>query len=222
MKTKVCTGCKETRPTTDFASDVRHHDGLQSQCNECRISRARRVAVRRLQEQGKACSRCGSRRPIFDFSQHTTDRGQSFYSQCDECRTIKRRCRSCNKELPSEEFDAGRSTCRHCRATKMQERRRQRSPEQAMLRGAKQRAKRNGLEFTLTESDIIIPERCPILDIPILVGDGRQTNNSPSLDRINNSKGYVSGNVAVISYRANAIKSDLTVASARRLLAYMV
>jgi len=34
--------------------------------------------------------------------------------------------------------------------------------------------------------------------------------NSPSLDRIDNSKGYVKGNVIVVSWRYNSLKKDGT------------
>jgi hypothetical protein len=43
-------------------------------------------------------------------------------------------------------------------------------------------------------------------------------DNSPSLDRINPEKGYVRGNIAIISYRANRMKADGT-ADEHRLIA---
>jgi hypothetical protein len=81
---------------------------------------------------------------------------------------------------------------------------------------AKQRAKAKGLEFTITPDDIVIPERCPILGVVLERNTGYGPSpRSPSLDRIEATKGYVSGNVAVISYRANAIKSDANAAEHR-------
>jgi hypothetical protein len=81
-----------------------------------------------------------------------------------------------------------------------------------ILTSAKSRAKRLGIEFRLSPGDIEIPAACPILGIPLACGNGVTTPGSPSLDRINPLLGYVPGNVAVISHRANRIKNDATLA----------
>lgn len=75
---------------------------------------------------------------------------------------------------------------------------------------AKERAKKKNLEFIITFSDVIVPDICPVLGIQIICGSSRQNDNSPTLDRIDSSKGYIPGNVAVISWRANNIKRDGT------------
>lgn len=77
-----------------------------------------------------------------------------------------------------------------------------------MLRRVKHRAKHQSLPFDLTLPDIIIPTHCPILNIRLRVSANKLTDNSPSLDRVIPSLGYVRGNVIVISMRANRIKSD--------------
>lgn len=84
------------------------------------------------------------------------------------------------------------------------------NPEKLLLSSAKRRAKDRGLEITIDVSDIVIPDVCPILGITIITGsnNGKQKDSSPSLDRIDNTKGYIKGNVWVISWRANKIKSN--------------
>lgn len=91
------------------------------------------------------------------------------------------------------------------------------NPERALFDCAKQRAKKNGREFSITVDDIIIPEFCPVLNIPLKKYDNK---SAPSLDRIVNSKGYIKGNVRVISRRANSLKGDMSVDDIERLLAY--
>ena len=75
---------------------------------------------------------------------------------------------------------------------------------------AKQRAKKYNLDFDIQESDIIIPEKCPILEVPIILGSKDNYEYTPSLDRIDNSKGYVKGNIQVISKKANSMKNSAT------------
>ena len=92
-----------------------------------------------------------------------------------------------------------------------------------MLAAAKCRAKKNGLEFNVTIDDITIPDICPISHITIRRNTGRGgTQHSPSLDRIDNSKGYIKGNVAVISNRANMRKSDMSLEEIERLYLYSI
>lgn len=76
-----------------------------------------------------------------------------------------------------------------------------------MLSAARSRAKAKSLPFNLTADDISIPATCPVLHVPLVPGSGDQ---APSLDRIVPSKGYVRGNVIVLSSRANRIKNDAT------------
>lgn len=53
--------------------------------------------------------------------------------------------------------------------------------------------------------------KCPALGIPLKFGTGNKPcRNSPSIDKIVPSKGYVKGNIQVLSYKANSMKSDAT------------
>lgn len=87
-----------------------------------------------------------------------------------------------------------------------------RKPVNRMLNRARARAKKYGLDFNLEESDIFIPTHCPLLGIELFIAEGRKTvkDNSASLDRIDPSKGYVKGNILVISNKANTMKSNAT------------
>lgn len=82
------------------------------------------------------------------------------------------------------------------------------NPAKELYRAAKRRAKNKSLEFSITLDEIVISESCPILGIPLIVGDSKIHDTSPSLDRIDNSKGYIKGNVQVISNLANRMKNS--------------
>ena len=97
-----------------------------------------------------------------------------------------------------------------------------------LLYAAKKRANMGGVEFTITERDVQIPTHCPILGIELKQDIGRGQSRgrgnyfAPTLDRIVNEKGYVPGNVCVISKRANLLKNDGTFEEIKALFVYML
>lgn len=82
-----------------------------------------------------------------------------------------------------------------------------------LVLAAKARSKKRGLSFDLSLKDLLpLPSLCSVLGIPIVygAGSGRSKPGSPSLDRIVPARGYVAGNVRVISARANELRRDGT------------
>lgn len=94
-------------------------------------------------------------------------------------------------------------------------------PSKVLWWNARNRAIAKGIEFSLTLEDVAVPTHCPVLGIPLVVATGFARDGSPSVDRIDPTKGYVTGNVCVISHKANTIKSNACVDDLRRVLAYM-
>ncbi len=88
-------------------------------------------------------------------------------------------------------------------------RRRSDVPEYLLLWGAKHRARKKNLEFSLELDDIIIPTHCPIFKIPMV---------SPSIDRISCDRGYTKDNIRIVCKRANILKSNATLAELELLL----
>lgn len=99
--------------------------------------------------------------------------------------------------------------------------RKQENPLSLLLAQAKQRAKRKGQEFNIDSTDLIIPDSCPILKIPLFVGENKHCGNSPSIDRIDPLKGYVKNNVQIISYRANMLKNNGTLSEFKLLVEFL-
>lgn len=119
---------------------------------------------------------------------------------------FERECTSCGKIFPKTSKTM--TLCNKCNS----ERVKGQSPEQKMLQRVKTRATERGHEFNLDISDIVIPDVCPVLGTPLVVFKGKSGGqpNSPALDRIDNSKGYIKGNVMVMSHLANMMKSSAT------------
>lgn len=86
-----------------------------------------------------------------------------------------------------------------------------------MITNARKRAKDKKIPFDLDSNYIrsIVPSHCPVFGIPLEWSTLRNNGhtplpNSPSLDRIDPDRGYVKGNVWIISNKANMIKSNAT------------
>lgn len=91
----------------------------------------------------------------------------------------------------------------------------------SLFEGAKRRAKLEGLPFTITIDDIVIPDMCPVLGIPIVLGQPANSPNLPSLDKFDPALGYVPGNITVMSLRANSLKRDATTEEIRLVYQWM-
>ena len=101
---------------------------------------------------------------------------------------------------------------------------RERDKKRTLYAAAKHRAKRKGLDFDIDISDLPdIPDRCPFLGSPLIKQrSGRDADyplaDAPSIDRIDPAKGYIKGNVHIVSYRANRAKANLTIDEMRMLV----
>ena len=134
-------------------------------------------------------------------------------------------CSFCKKKLSIEKFrTVSRKNwrgqypqCKICESLLMKVKYKK-NPIPQMLSNAKIRAKQKGVDFNLTSQYLkkIFPKdnKCPISGLNFEFGyinrEKINKNNSPSLDRIIPSKGYVIGNVMVISDLMNRMKQDST------------
>jgi hypothetical protein len=76
---------------------------------------------------------------------------------------------------------------------------------------AKKRAAKAGVPFEINSRYLhsITPNRCPVFGYKFQwAGNGTTHPSSPTVDRLDPQKGYVPGNVAIISHKANTIKSS--------------
>ena len=114
-----------------------------------------------------------------------------------------------------QEVSAGRSACKPCEALRAIKSRED-HPKRWILIRVKMNAKNRGICCTLKERDIPdFPKFCPVLpwiELVYEVGKGRiggdANPGTVSVDRIDSTKGYVPGNIRIISDRANRLKRD--------------
>ena len=164
--------------------------------------------------QTKTCSKCKQELPLEAFN-----KGNSLYGRRSFCRECEKKIQSApdRKKRRRELELLRRQDPEYVRKTNERDKRRvhnnPQSTKLALLRSAKQRAKSRGLDFNIDASDIDLPDKCPLLGIPLFSsykGENKTYDNSYSIDRIDPRKGYIKGNVWVISYKANRIKNDAT------------
>lgn len=135
--------------------------------------------------------------------------GIQFYEKNKEAMLVR------IKQWQLDNPDKRKATCKKYyienrdKIKQAQDRYRKESPEKYLLGLAKRRAKKNGLEFNIDILDIPIPEVCPLLNIPL---NSYSIHNDfrPSIDRINSKKGYIKGNVMIVSQKANRLKNNST------------
>ena len=146
----------------------------------------------------KVCTKCKEYKPFSEFYTHKTEY----------------QCKSCFKEYYANKC-----------------------PFKRWFGSKKSRAKKLGIEFIIQPTDIPgvkiretiteargrkyksweaieYPKVCPVFGVELDWGtrgkNGSHKSNSPSLDRIDSTKGYIPGNVMMISDLANKMKQNAT------------
>jgi len=143
----------------------------------------------------KICRICFSNKPITDFSPKES------------------RCKTCNSErskvyrLNNRESLLKNKYENHIK-----------NFENYMFQNCKYRANKFGLDFNISIEDIIIPDFCPVLNIPLYPGNYINKNNTPSIDRINSNLGYTKDNIVIVSWRANNLKYNASLEELRLLV----
>lgn len=145
---------------------------------------------------------------------------------------LAKKCYHCSTKDPTKsrlldinDFDEGKDICKKCSSyrkkwesknkEKIYQRKRSLGAKlHEMLRSARKRANNKNIDFEIDYDYIksIYPKngKCPYFNKKFIIGKKVSCEFSPTLDRIDCNKGYVKGNVEIISMRANYIKSNAT------------
>lgn len=196
METKVCKKCGQILPITEFNQVPSMKEGFDNTCKNCRREMKGSIRTPSILH----CPVCNRDLPYYKFivarKSHT---GRMWC--CKECFGNKPNISDNNFR---KEFDTGFKKLIYSQKRES----RLRNFVHSMWKAAKSRAEKKELEFNIEESDIIIPETCPLLGIKLEFGTKVNYDASPSLDRIDNIKGYIKGNIWVISKKANTMKNS--------------
>jgi len=160
----------------------------------------------------RKCYQCKCLKPLKDFNK-CKNKYLGVSNECRECNRIRMKEYRKSDKFKQSNSQVNRKlySIQYSKTHK----------EYEMWRTSKSRAKRDNREFNIEVSDIIIPDICPVLGLFISKEAKGRQDNSPSLDRIDNSKGYVKGNICVISWKANNIKNVGTAEEHRKIAEYI-
>jgi len=193
----MCKKCELEKTYEKMKKDKRDINGVAKICKECsnqynrQIRSGERVRVRNTEAERetwpvgmKRCSGCKELLPVDEFGKHKiTYDGLAV------------KCRECRKEYSAHHYKKWVS----------------KNPEYRLWLSARSRAKQQGVPFTISVEDVVIPKVCPVLGIEIKTNEGKKVyHNAPSIDKFVPELGYTPDNISVISFRANWLKQNAT------------
>lgn len=149
-------------------------------------------------EGTKACSKCGEVKPLSEFVRDSRNKSGR-----------RAHCYACHRKANKAYIRSGKLAT-HVAKDLVQWKLRQ------LIQQSRFRAKQTGVNHNLDLNYLleILPECCPYLGTQFhweaIFNCGQRKSHpcSPSIDRIDSSKGYIKGNVAIVSHRANSIKNN--------------
>ena len=182
--TKICCQCKIEKPLEDFVKDNRRSDGHSTLCKECKRKRDREryARIKNDPEYHKRKLEYSAKYRA-THKEHIKEYSNEYNMRPEvvERKAIWYQNNKKNRNINGQIID--------------------------MITRAKNRAIEKGVPFNLTIEDVTYTDICPLLNIPLNWEGGPRTKNTPSLDRIIPEKGYIKGNVRIISNLANMMKS---------------
>uniref|UniRef100_A0AAU6VY36 Restriction endonuclease n=2 Tax=unclassified bacterial viruses TaxID=12333 RepID=A0AAU6VY36_9VIRU len=157
----------------------------------------------------KTCSRCKLGKPSEDFAKRSKNKdGLDYY--CKECnRQTAKAWREDNKDKANAASNKSRSKLHW---------------SVKLFRGSRSSADNRGLEHSITVEDILSlwaaqEGKCYWLGVPLSEDELPDRHPlKPSIDRLDNSKGYIKDNVVITSTFANLGRSNTTVEDFREFL----
>lgn len=221
MKNKKCIICKITKSIDCF-------NNKQSRCKICQNK------YNKDRRKDKQCIICGIIKKANEFDNYykTCKKCvESNIKKCCECKQIKTidnfrknsrgKCKECERVCCKTYNKENKEKIRNYKEQYRKENKEkikngsriyiENFPREYLWRSAFNRAKKRNESFLLNIEDIIITERCPLLDIKMQFNKGLVKDNSYSIDKIDCNKLYEKNNVWVISHKANTSKNNASI-----------
>lgn len=135
-----------------------------------------------------------------------------------------RACIECTRLHDKKKYEEVKSSGKFQERLKRQTENRYKNYPAYSFMNIKRRAKDYGVECSITASDLNYPKNCECCGSEMEIGtkpNGYPTKNSPSVDRIDPSKGYTQENIGFLCYRCNVLKKDGSIEEFEKIISYM-
>ena len=213
---KICQHCNQNKEISKFSKNIRRKDGIHNWCKNCC-----KISYKIYYEKNK--NKIKQRKKRYNKTNETKIQQQ------------KKQYRKENKKQISDYNKMHYASNQETMLNRSVEYKKK-NISKWMLTQSKQRAKSKNIAHTITSEHIENKLEecknnngeyiCPVLGIKMQshVGKGykRGQDNSLSLDRINSNKGYIPSNIAIISFRANVLKSNGTAEEHLKIAAFIL
>lgn len=169
----------------------------------------------------RICNFCKIEKPRKCFFKHKGNKND-IYSFCKDCAKIKRKIyyeKNKHELLNRQRIKRKTKEYKEKNNIRMKEYRKN-NPVKQLIMWAKSKCKKRKIPFNLGDNDLVFTGKCAIFGTELVIS-GDNLDNSPTLDRINPSLGYVRGNVQIVSHLANRIKSSATLDQLEQIVMYV-
>lgn len=209
LEIRTCINCGEKWYVrkSRYKSTVRNTEGRVF-CDECvkkltakEKQHLYRIHSEKYHEEKRICPNCGTVRTVDVKNDVIVKRRTYFCDACNSILSLPEKKRILKATYPEYKE----------RYKKLSKESYRRNFIHNMVSKAKQRAKKYGYEFNIENSDIQIPELCPILEVSFVLGDKGNYEYTPTIDRIDNTKGYTKDNIQIITKKANSMKNSASI-----------
>ena len=204
LNTKKCKACGKTLPIDQFYKAKSMKDGRISFCKSCYLEKRRKKSKEWLHKNKDRIKEVQKL-----WRQNNKEKLKEYHKKYQDEHAAE--IKAAKQEAYYEDIGKSRE---HLRAQY------RKHTQQRLYNSAKRRAKNKGYDFNIELEDVVVPEFCPVLGIKLCNGDGVAIDSSYSLDRIDTSIGYVKGNVVVVSYKVNTMKSNGTIEDMEKIVRF--
>jgi len=218
---KFCRNCSKNNEEVEFVRNRRWCvTCYEAYCKEYDKNKKKKCDKGNVKNQKKLCNK----KHLENNIDKKKCRVCGFVGENDKFIKLENICKVCNKEYSKKYHESHKEKAKvymkrytethKDEIFKQQKEYYKNNIPKYLYKLSKGRARIKNIEFTITIKDIenIMPFNniCIMLNIQMQYNDNKVAYNSFTLDRIDNTKGYIRGNINVICHRANVSKNDTT------------